>query len=87
MATYLYETIPKRPGEEPRRFEVVQSMRDSPLTRHPDTGEPVRRLISGGFGIMSKPSASSFSPSAPTAAPAGCSPGCACHAGPRLPSP
>lgn len=86
MATYLYETVPRESGETPRRFEIVQSMKDAPLRRHPDTGEPVRRVISGGYGIMTKPSASSFSPSA-TPAPAACSPGCACHAPPRLPTP
>ena len=48
MATYVYETIPRRPNELPMRFEVTQSMKDAPLTRHPDTGEPVRRVISGG---------------------------------------
>ncbi len=46
MATYVYETVPTA-GEASRRFDVVQSMKDDPLTRHPDTGEPVRRVISG----------------------------------------
>ena len=52
MATYVYETIPQQPDRPPARFEVVQSMKDAPLTRRPDTGEPVRRIISGGFGLM-----------------------------------
>jgi len=84
MATYIYETIPRHAGTPARRFEVVQSMRDAPLTAHPETGEPVRRVISGGYGIMSKPQASVMG--AGSAAPAGCSPGCACHSGPRLPA-
>ena len=33
MTTYVYETIPQKPGAEPRRFEVRQSMADAPLTR------------------------------------------------------
>lgn len=84
MATYVYETVPQHPGEEPVRFEVVQSMKDSPLRRHPDTGQPVRRVISGGFGYMEK-----AGPKAAPAlgAPAPCMPGCACHSGPRLPAP
>jgi len=82
MATYIYETIPKRAGAEPRRFEVVQSMKDAPLTKHPQTGEPVRRVISGGFGFMEK--AGPKTAAAPAAAP--CAPGCACHSGPRIPS-
>ena len=52
MPTYVYETIPQRPDQPPARFEVVQSMKDAALTRRPDTGEPVRRVISGGFGLM-----------------------------------
>jgi hypothetical protein len=85
MATYVYETIPRQEGAPARRFEVVQSMKDAPLTRHPDTGEPVRRVISGGYGVMSKPQASSFAP--PSASSAPCAAGCACHSSSRLPAP
>ena len=44
MPTYVYEIIrdDDQPGET---FEVVQAMSDSPLKRHPETGEPVRRVI------------------------------------------
>ena len=52
MTTYVYQTIPQAPGEEPRHFEFKQSMHDAPLTTHPETGEPVRRVILGGFGIL-----------------------------------
>lgn len=83
MATYVYETIPARDGEPPRRFEIVQSMRDAPLRTHPETGESVRRVISGGYGLMGV----SERRSAATPAAAPCAPGCACHAGPRIPSP
>jgi predicted nucleic acid-binding Zn ribbon protein len=50
MATYIYETIPKKKGQKPRRFEVVQKMSDEPLTHDPKTGQPVRRIIVGGCG-------------------------------------
>lgn len=81
MATYVYETIPRQPGEAPRRFEMVQSMKDAPLERHPDTGEPVRRVITGGFGLMG------VGDKTPAATPAvACAPGCACHGGPRIPA-
>jgi predicted nucleic acid-binding Zn ribbon protein len=50
MATYIYETIPKKKGQKPRRFEVVQKMSDAALTHDPKTGEPVRRVIVGGCG-------------------------------------
>lgn len=54
MPTYVYETIPKDPDEQPRQFEVTQSIKDDALTRHPETGLPVRRLISGGLGYLGK---------------------------------
>jgi len=40
MPVYVYET--RDTGE---RFECVQSMHDSPLKEHPETGAPVRRVI------------------------------------------
>ena len=50
MPTYIYETL-----EQPNtQFEMKQSMKDEPLTRHPETGVPVRRVISGGYGILQK---------------------------------
>jgi predicted nucleic acid-binding Zn ribbon protein len=52
MTTYVYETIPQREGVAPRRFEVRQRMVEDPLTHHPETGEPVRRVILGGFGFI-----------------------------------
>lgn len=48
MATYLYQTIPTD-GSEPRQFEYVQSMKEAALTKDPQTGEPVRRVITGGL--------------------------------------
>jgi len=52
MATYVYETIPQKPDEPVLQFEVKQSMKDAPLTRHPETGAPVHRLITGGYGLI-----------------------------------
>lgn len=82
MATYVYETIPAHPDAAPHRFEVVQSMKDAPLRQHPDTGEPVRRVISGGYGLMGV----NEKTAAPAPAAAPCAAGCACHSGPRIPS-
>ena len=44
MPTYVYEVIldDDSGGEQ---FEVVQPMSDPPLTEHPETGQPVRRVI------------------------------------------
>jgi predicted nucleic acid-binding Zn ribbon protein len=54
MPTYVYETIPEDPAVEPRRFEYFQGMNDAPLAADPETGEPVRRIITGGIGIKLK---------------------------------
>jgi predicted nucleic acid-binding Zn ribbon protein len=70
MPTYVYETT----GAKKRRFEIRQSMNDAALTHDPETGEPVRRVISGGYGIMEK--------GASEPRPAGghsCGSGCGCH--------
>jgi len=78
MATYLYETILSKPGETPVTFEVQQSMKDAPLTTHPETGVPVRRVITGGFGFVSK-GGSSPAPQRPPTSGGGCGSGCGCH--------
>jgi len=78
MTTYVYQTIPQLPGAEPSCFEVKQSMRDRPLTVHPETGEPVRRLILGGLGIMSGGKQVRQAP-ASTGAGGCCGGGCGCH--------
>ena len=52
MATYVYETIPKNAKTKPRRFEIEQKMTDPPLKTDPKTGLPVRRVISGGSGVV-----------------------------------
>jgi predicted nucleic acid-binding Zn ribbon protein len=52
MTTYVYETIPLIPGVAPERLELRQRMGDAPLTRHPETGAPIRRIITGGYGLM-----------------------------------
>ncbi|MFG0264691.1 MAG: hypothetical protein ACF8AM_05985 [Rhodopirellula sp. JB055] len=51
MPTYVYETIPQNECEEPVEFEIVQRMADDALTKHPETGQPVRRVITGGLSI------------------------------------
>ncbi|MBI5769983.1 MAG: zinc ribbon domain-containing protein [Verrucomicrobia bacterium] len=70
MTTYVYETIPQKTGEQPQRFEVRQSMKDTALTRHPETGKPVRRVIAGGYGFVAQKAAPPPQP---------CGGNCACH--------
>jgi predicted nucleic acid-binding Zn ribbon protein len=76
MPTYVYETLPQSAEDKPSRFEVRQSMKDAPLTHHPDNGTPVRRVVVGGTGIMGGGNASA----APkTGGGGGCGSGCGCH--------
>lgn len=51
MPTYVYEIIGAAAGSERREFEVFQRMIDPPLTVDPVSGEPVRRVITGGVGV------------------------------------
>lgn len=75
MATYVYETIPQKEDEQPRRFEWKQSMTEAALTHHPETGEPVRRVITGGAGLMGL----SSSQTSTRSSGGGCGAGCGCH--------
>ena len=44
MPTYVYQVITDD-GSEGETFEAFQKMSDPPLTKHPETGQPVRRVI------------------------------------------
>lgn len=44
MPTYVYEILDKHGAGTGRTFEHVQSMKDAALTKHPKTGEAVRRV-------------------------------------------
>ena len=72
MPTYTYGTI----SPTPRRFDVRQSFSDAPLEHDPETGEPVRRVISGGAALLtSKESARVGEPAVPGG---GCGSSCGC---------
>ena len=45
MPTYVYDILDKRGEPTGKTVEVVQSIKAAPLTKHPETGEPVRRAI------------------------------------------
>lgn len=46
MPIYLYETVPC-PDSEPEHFEIEQPETEPPLTHHPETSEPIRRIRIG----------------------------------------
>lgn len=48
MPTYEYMR------EDGSRFEVIQKFSDTPLTICPETGQQVKRVISGGSGVIYK---------------------------------
>ncbi len=72
MTTYVYETIPSKAGEKPRYFEIKQSIKDPTLTKHPETGEPIRRVVLGGFGVLKKDGPKGKSGSGSGAGSCGC---------------
>jgi putative FmdB family regulatory protein len=48
MPTYVYKR------EDGSTFEVMQGINDEPLEECPTTGQPVKRVISGGAGVVYK---------------------------------
>lgn len=46
MPVYVYETTDDGPA---RAFELYQSIKDKALVVDPETGRPVRRVITGGM--------------------------------------
>jgi predicted nucleic acid-binding Zn ribbon protein len=44
MPTYVYEILTANGEPTGRYFETVQSMKEDALSKHPQTGEPVRRV-------------------------------------------
>ena len=72
MPTYIYETVPEDSATPPRRFEVEQRMSDEPLKTDPESGLPVRRVITGGLGLMSAGFAESSAPACDAPMPGGC---------------
>jgi len=45
MPIYMYEVVTDDPNEK-QTFEVLQDLNEPALERHPETGQPVRRVIS-----------------------------------------
>jgi len=78
MTTYVYETIPGKKGGKVSHFEIKQSMKDNALTKHPETGEAIRRVVLGGYGVLK-----SGQPAPRVPAPSGgghcCGSACGCH--------
>ena len=80
MPTYVYRIVTTDPNAPEQTFELRQSMHDAPLTVHPETGQPVERVIcvpqvaspkgnsdiaAAGFTTVS-PAAAAAAPAVPT---------------------
>jgi predicted nucleic acid-binding Zn ribbon protein len=61
------------PSAVPHTFELRQSMSEPCLTVHPDTGVPVRRVLSGGLATFTGPAATT-----PMRGGGGCGSACGC---------
>ena len=79
MAVYVYETIPGREGDAVQTYEIRQSMKDAALTKHPETGAAIRRVITGGLGIMTSTKTKGGPAPRPASGGQSCGGGCACH--------
>jgi predicted nucleic acid-binding Zn ribbon protein len=76
MPTYVYKIVGKPDDDTAAFFEVRQSMSESPLTAHPETGEAVERVICAP-AIGGKAGAPPATPAVKPAHSHG--PGCGCH--------
>ena len=54
MPTYIYETIHESCCADPKHYEIEQCENDEPLTRHPETGEVIKRVVLGGVELVKK---------------------------------
>src|SRR3954471_3307562 len=45
MPTYVYEILDSSGKPTGKTFEAIQSIKAEPLTKHPETGQAVRRAI------------------------------------------
>jgi predicted nucleic acid-binding Zn ribbon protein len=73
MPVYVCETISQSDAHVPHTFELRQSMSEPCLTVHPDTGVPVRRVLSGGLATFTGPAAAT-----PMRGGGGCGSTCGC---------
>ncbi|MGE9291685.1 MAG: FmdB family zinc ribbon protein [Puniceicoccales bacterium] len=75
MPIYEYETVPTKKGEPVKHYEIRQSMSDKPLTRHPETGEKLKKVFTA-FAVGGTSSSGS-----PTSSSSGgcCGGSCGCH--------
>jgi hypothetical protein len=52
---YIYETISSSCCGEQKHYEIEQPTDAAPLTHHPETKEPIRRVVVGGVELKKSP--------------------------------
>ena len=52
MPTYIYESIPESCCQDPEHYEIDQSADDAPLTQHPESNVPIKRVVIGGQALV-----------------------------------
>jgi predicted nucleic acid-binding Zn ribbon protein len=52
MPTYIYESIPESCCADPNHYEIEQAEDAAPLTHHPETKEPIKRVVIGGQELI-----------------------------------
>lgn len=72
MPVYVYETIPRSDADFPQTFDLRPSMTEPSLAVHPDTGVPVRRVLSGGLTMFTGGAAGVSPGSGPAYGGGGC---------------
>lgn len=51
MPTYVYETVPAD-RRKIKTYEIRHGINEKPLSRHPETGEEIRRVPASGVGFV-----------------------------------
>jgi predicted nucleic acid-binding Zn ribbon protein len=74
MPTYIYETVPAKKGARVKRYEIRQSIKDAALTQHPETQEPIHRVLADTVSVLTSSSSGAKQPHAHTHS-------CGCGAG------
>lgn len=52
MPTYIYESVPESCCQEPEHYEIEQDGDAPPLTEHPETKVPIKRVVIGGRELV-----------------------------------
>ena len=52
MPTFIYESVPESCCQEPEHYEIEQEADAVPLTHHPETNVPIKRVVIGGQALV-----------------------------------